>query len=162
MSNPEKLKQQFWKALDSEQTVMLALSEAEEAHGRPMTAQIEDDGPPIWFFTSSEASLAEHVEAGEQRATLMFVSKGHDLFATVHGQLVVDSDRGVVDRLWNPFVAAWYKGGKEDPSLRLLRFDPDDGEIWENSSSVFAGLKLLFGSDPKKDFKEKVAKVDLS
>jgi general stress protein 26 len=64
--------------------------------------------------------------------------------------------------LWNPFIAAWFEKGKDDPKLTLLRLDPDDAQIWENGSSLLAGIKLLFGSDPKRDYKDKVASVDLS
>jgi len=90
------------------------------------------------------------------------VSKGHDLFATVHGTLSVDTDRAFIDRLWNPFVAAWYPGGKDDAKLRLLRLDAESAEIWLNESSIFAGLKMLFGQDPKQDYKDKVAQVSLN
>ena len=62
--------------------------------------------------------------------------------------------------VWNPFVAAWYTG-KDDPSLRLLRFDPGVAEIWQNASSLFAGIKMLVGIDPKRDYQDDVAKVRL-
>ena len=42
--------------------------------------------------------------------------------------------------LWNPFVAAWYKGGKSDPALALLRFDPQQAQIWLNENSLFTGV----------------------
>jgi general stress protein 26 len=64
--------------------------------------------------------------------------------------------------LWNPWVAAWYEGGKDDPKLALLRFDPASAEIWRNGSSLLAGLQLLFGGTPKAEFKDSVAKVSLS
>ena len=67
----------------------------------------------------------------------------------------------MIDRLWNRFVAVWYEGGKDDPKLVLLRFDAEHAEIWLNESSVFTGIKLLLGSDPKKDYKDKVATVSL-
>ncbi len=79
----------------------------------------------------------------------------------MHGTLTLDNDRAVIDRLWNRFVAAWYQGGKTDPELALLRFDPDRGEIWQDASSVVAGIKMLLGMDPKKEYRDKVAKVDL-
>jgi general stress protein 26 len=75
--------------------------------------------------------------------------------------LAVDNDRAVIDRLWNRFVAAWYEQGKDDPKLVLLRFDPRQAEIWENEWSLVAGIKLLFGSDPKKDYADKTANVRL-
>ena len=58
-------------------------------------------------------------------------------------------------------MAAWYEGGKDDPELVLLRFDAEKAEIWLNANSIFAGIKMLFGSDPKKDYKDKVAEVKL-
>ena len=75
---------------------------------------------------------------------------------------MVDNDRAVIDRLWNSFIAAWFKDGKSDPKLALLRFDAERAEIWENEFSLVAGIKLLIGIDPKKDYKDKVAEVRLS
>ena len=66
-----------------------------------------------------------------------------------------------IDRLWNPNVAAWYENGRNDPKLALLRLDAERAEIWESGSSVMAGIKSLFGVDPKKDFKDNVAEVSL-
>ena len=94
-------------------------------------------------------------------ALATFASNRHDLFATLHGTLHVNTDRAVVERLWNPFVAAWFEGGKDDPKLRLLRFDADKAEIWLDDSSLLAGIKMLFGADPKEDYKDKVAEVSL-
>ena len=36
------------------------------------------------------------------------------------------------------------------------------GEIWLDGSSLVAGIKMLVGIDPKKDYRDKVATVDLS
>ncbi len=64
--------------------------------------------------------------------------------------------------MWNKWVAAWYDGGKEDPKLVLLRFDPSSAEIWRDGSTLLSGLKLLMGGDPKTDAKDDVAKVALA
>ncbi|HEU0098795.1 MAG TPA: pyridoxamine 5'-phosphate oxidase family protein [Allosphingosinicella sp.] len=95
------------------------------------------------------------------RAIATFAAKGHDLFATVHGSLRVDKDRAAIDRLWNPFAAAWYEEGKDDPKLVLLRLDAERAEIWLDGSSFVAGVKALLGVDPKKDYRDKVAEVEL-
>ena len=92
----------------------------------------------------------------------MIPAKGHDLFATIHGRISVDHDRVTIDRLWNRFVAAWFESGKDDPNLVLLRFEPERAEIWGDASSFLAGIKLFLGIDPKKDYKDKVAEVNLS
>jgi general stress protein 26 len=159
MATPEELKEKLWDSLRAQRTVMLALAGVEESHARPMTAMFEHDGPPVWFFTSTDNALARS-QADQQRAVATFAAKGHDLFATLHGRLVPESDRGALDRLWNRMVAAWYEG-KDDPRLALLRFEPDSAEIWLNDASVFTGVKILLGEDPRKSYAGKVASVRL-
>jgi len=160
MATPNELEKRFWKTLKSDMTMMLGLDGVEDGHTRPMTAQFEGEGGPIWFFTAKDTALVEEL-AEKSRAIATFASKGHDLFATVHGNLRVDNDREMIDRLWNPFVAAWYEEGKNDPKLTLLRFDAERAEIWLNGSSLVAGVKALLGVDPKQDYKDTVAEVEL-
>jgi general stress protein 26 len=160
MATPDELKAKFWKALKSDMTMMLGLDGVEDGHARPMTAQIENNSGPIWFFTSRENGIVRRIGQGD-RAIATFTSKGHDLFATIHGSLHLDRDRATIDRLWNPYVAAWFEEGKDDPKLALLRLDPEQAEIWLDASSLFAGIKMLLGADPKQDYKDNVAKVDL-
>ncbi|TIN18795.1 MAG: general stress protein [Mesorhizobium sp.] len=160
MPTPAELEAKFWKALKSDMTMMIGL-DGSNIIPRPMTAQLEkDDTGPIWFFTAKDKELPMGLSGGDQ-ATATFVSKGHDLFATVQGKLRVDNDRAVIDRLWSPYVEAWFEGGKDDPKLTLLRFDPDRAEIWLDASSVVSGIKMLLGYDPKQEYKDNVAKVDL-
>jgi general stress protein 26 len=40
------------------------------------------------------------------RAFATFAAKDHDLFATLHGSLSIDTDRTMIDRLWNRFIEA--------------------------------------------------------
>jgi general stress protein 26 len=153
----------FWKHLRSDRTVMLGLEASAPTTLRPMTAQLEGDADqgPIWFFTSTNSEIVRGMNS-QDLAIFTFVSKGYDVFATVHGHMMRTTDRATIDRLWNTWVAAWYEGGKDDPKLALLRFDPASAEIWRDGSSVLSGLKLLFGGDPKADAKDHVAKVSLS
>lgn len=160
MNTPCDLQDKLWKALDSDRTLMLGLVDDEAGHSRPMTAQIEDGRGPIWFFASKDDGVAAKLSQGS-RAFAAFSSKGHDLFASITGAISISNDRTVIDRLWNPFIAAWFEGGKDDPNLALLRFDADHAEIWLNENSLFAGVKMLLGIDPKQDYDDKVAEVDL-
>jgi general stress protein 26 len=160
MTSPQQLEAKFWKALSSDMTVMLGLEGVKEAYPRPMTAQLESQRSPIWFFTARDNALVQLLGQSD-RGFATFASKGHDLFATVHGRLSIDNDRATIDRLWNRFVAAWYEKGKDDPKLVLLRFDTEHAEIWLDASSLVAGVKMLLGIDPKKDYKDKAADVPL-
>ncbi|WP_305804738.1 pyridoxamine 5'-phosphate oxidase family protein [Stenotrophomonas sp. YIM B06876] len=161
MTDLKDLEHKFWKALHSDRTLMLGLDGVENGHSRPMTAQVEEGARgPIWFFTSRNNALVQHLAQGNQ-AIAAFSSKSHDLFASIRGTLHLTDDREMVDRLWNAFVAAWYEGGKDDPSLVLLRLDPTEAEIWLNESNLLAGAKMMLGIKPQEDYKDKVGTIDL-
>jgi general stress protein 26 len=163
MSKESEIEKKFWKALRSDRTAMLGLNGVEEGHSQPMTAQIlheDDERGPIWFFTAKDTDLVRAM--GERHtASLQFASKGHEVFATLQGELIANNNRVIIDKLWNSFVAAWYEGGKDDPKLQLVRFDPMHAQIWLNEHSLWAGVKLLLGRDPKDDYADKVADVNL-
>ena len=161
MPTPAELEAKFWKALKSDRTALLGLNKVGHGHAQPMTAQIEgDQGSPIWFFSASDVDLVQAIGGGAD-AFLHFAAKGHDLFASVDGRLTIDNDRATIERLWNPFVAAWFEGGKDDPKLRLLRFEAGSAQIWLNDNSFFVGVKMILGADPKEDYKDKVAEISL-
>jgi general stress protein 26 len=163
MSKEAEIEKKFWKALHGDRTAMLGLAGVDEGHAQPMTAQImhhEDERGPIWFFTAKDTDLVKSLN-GSHAATLQFSSKGHQLFASLQGELIADNNRIIIDKLWNPFVAAWYEGGKDDPKLQLLRFEPHQAQIWLNENSLMAGVKLLLGRDPKRDYADKVAEIRL-
>lgn len=160
MTDQAEFENKFWRALRSDMTLMLGLKGA--GHAQPMTAQFDEDTPgsSLWFFTVKDSDLVRALDT-QQSAIAYFTAKGHDLFAAIDGTLAADNDRAMIERLWNPFVAAWFEGGKDDPKLQLLRFEPSGAQIWLNDHSFLAGVKLLLGRDPKQEYKDKVAQVRL-
>lgn len=159
MHAPQEFEQKMWKALESDRTLMLRLDGVEDGHARPMAAQVEEKSGPIWFFTSRDNAMVQQLGRGH-RAIAAFSSKNHELFASIKGNLSVDNDRAVIERLWNPYVAAWFDE-KDDPGIVLLRLDAEHAEIWLNASNLMAGVKMMLGMDPKKDYEGNVADVDL-
>ena len=162
MASEHEIAQRFWKALRSDRVVMLGLPGVEGGHSHPMTAQVgTDEGPGlVWFFSSRDTDFVRHLGSGGH-AVAHFAAKGHELFASLDGILVPYNDRDMIERLWNPFVAAWYKEGKTDPTLQLLRLEPRRLQVWLNEGSLLAGIKQMFGADPKKDYAGKVVDLDL-
>lgn len=161
MPTPMEMKEKFWKAVKSDRTMMLGLVGVDEAHTRPMTGLLDGDEGPIWFFTSNDSHLVQALKT-KSRAIATFTDKGHNLFASVEGELVEKTDPVMIDRLWNPFVAAWYEGGKTDPKLVLLRFDAKEAEIWYDASNLMSAIKMLVGVDPKESYRDNVAEVKLA
>ena len=158
-----ELKQLFWEELNDSPFVMLGLVGVEDSRTRPMTAQVDvpkggdkNEGGPIYFF----ASRTEHLVTGmgqSHRAVATYASKGHKVFAHIHGTLGLSNDREVIDRLWNPIIASWYEDGKDDPDLALIRFDADSANIWKAETGATlkaAAMKALFDVDPGKQHEQ--------
>jgi general stress protein 26 len=162
MTTEAEIADKFWSSVKSDRTIMVGLSGVAEALAQPLTAQFDDghEHGPIYFFTAKDSDLVQDM-GGRHAATAYFAGKSHDVFASVEGELVADNDRAVIDRLWNKFIAAWFEGGKDDPKLQLLRFEPTRAQVWLNDHSLMAGVKLLLGRDPKAEYADKTADLRL-
>jgi general stress protein 26 len=141
---------------------MLGIDGERGAATQPMTAQIDEEESPLWFFTANDHDLVRALDNGD-RAIAAFASKGHDIFASLRGRLSLDNNPATIDRLWNPVVSQWYEGGKSDPKLALLRLDVDDAKIWKSDLGGFIkpAINKLFGRKPESDQHEKVAQVSI-
>ena len=162
MADDREIEEQFWGALEDSPFVMLGLDHARGSAMQPMTARFEDrdrESGLVWFFTANDHDLVRAM-GQDNRAVASFVAKGHDVFASLRGRLLIDNDRATLDRLWNGIVAEWYEG-KDDPKLALLRFEIDDAKIWLSDLGGFLkpAINKLFGRKPEAGMKEKVAEV---
>jgi len=145
MTDPAELKQHLWSKLSASPFVMIGLQNGE--HSEPLTAQLDKDQvDTLFFFIGKGNRLAKGGMAMAQ-----FVSKGHDYFACLSGAARIDNDFGMIDKLWNKQVEAWFPGGKDDPNLALLRFDIDSAELWETDMSLTGKVKMLFGGKVRSD-----------
>lgn len=135
--DPE-IRKAFWKELDHSPFMMVRLADAHSA-GQPMTAMLDREAHgTIWFFMNRSNTLAP---GGAARADVS--AKGHGLFAALTGTLHEEHDPAVRDKLWSDKVAAWFKDGKDSPSVLLQRFEISDAEIWQVDMTV-SGLFHLF------------------
>lgn len=138
---PHEAEEAFWKSLKSSNTGMLGLDRP-GYHSQPMTAFREAETGTIWFFTRDDTDLARDAAAPGQTAMFSYGAKDQKVWACIHGALSVHGrDREVIERHWNPVLAAWYPEGKDDPRLTLLRFDADDGRIWVSDGGL---MKFAF------------------
>ncbi|NWK98625.1 general stress protein [Sphingobium lactosutens] len=156
MTNEADIRDRFWTDLSSSPFLMVGLRNSTE-HSLPMTAQLDPKANHcFWFYTSKDNRLASGGPAMAQ-----FAAKDHYLFACIEGTLVPESDAAVIDRYWSKEVEAWYPGGRNDPSLLMLRFDLGTAEIWRADLSITGVFKMMFGGDVQGEMKGKHAQVAL-
>jgi len=146
MTDTHKIKQTMWDKMAQSPFLMVGLT-GNGQHSEPLTAQLDrDQVDTLFFFVGKDNRLASGGSAMAQ-----FVSKGHDFFACLAGDIRQDNDPALIDKLWNNQVEAWFPGGKSDPNLALLRLDISSAELWETDISLSGRLKMLFGGTIKSD-----------
>lgn len=136
-----EIREKMWKDMVDSPFLMIGLN-GSSGHRVPMSAQLDKDADSaFWFYTTTDSRIAPGGPAMAQ-----FVSKDHDLFACIGGNLVRETDPAIIDKYWSRHVAAWYDGGRDDPSLLMLRFDLGDAEIWTAEPGMIGKLKLAVGA----------------
>ena len=97
----------------------------------------------IWFISSTHTELVESLKIGGE-ADYVAISADQDVHLSLLGTLSHVHDDAKLDELWNPVVSAWFEGGRSDPKIALLRFDPKVANIWAASTSALRfGFEIL-------------------
>jgi len=133
---------QLFKQLGDTRVAMLSVPESGQ-HPQPMTYFADPDAHLIWFITSADIDLAEAVGAGAQ-GQLTLAAPKQDYQASVRGHVAFVDDSAKLDELWTPFAAAWFAQGRDDPSIRLLKFTPQSAAVWASeANAILVGLRLM-------------------
>jgi general stress protein 26 len=76
-------------------------------------------------------------------------------FVSISGRVVAVDNARKVAEVWNEGWRVWFPGGKDDPSLVLVKVQGDEGEYWDNSGTseikhlIAAGKAYLSGTKPR-------------
>ena len=118
--------------------MFVSLKESGELHARPMTiAGIEGDSD-MWFATFGDSSLIHEIA---RTPKVLVTLQGNLKFATLWGTAEIVEDRRIVERLWKEAWKTWFKGGKDDPMIRLVKVRVGGGEYWDQSPT--RGVRFL-------------------
>jgi general stress protein 26 len=127
-------RQAVFDVLDGVRAGMLGLTGGAEGF-RPMTHFADADSGLIWFISSTDTLFVQSLGMGED-ADYVVISQDHDVHVSLRGKLYHLHNDAKLDELWSPLVSAWFEGGRDDPKIALLRFDPEVGDVWASSTST--------------------------
>lgn len=136
---------------DFDSAMLVTRTAAGELRSRPMAvAQVEPNGM-MWFMTERHSGKLEEI-ANDDHVNISMQSKRK--FVSLSGRAVVIEDARKVDDLWNEVWKVYFPGGKDDPSLVLLKVHGETGEYWDYSGTsgiryfIEAGKAYLSGTKP--------------
>lgn len=113
-------------------------------HSRPLTTQNKrnDRGIDLHFLIADFSSVAEDV-AADARVHVAYADPHKDRYVSISGHAIVLRDAELLARLWTPLAQAWFPGGLEDPTLRLLKVRMHSAEYWDIQASKAAQMLKL-------------------
>ena len=126
------LKDEFWTRIDDVRAGLLA---ADGERPVPMAPQADKGEQAIWFITVAGSAADRAAKSGGE-ASFHVADPKANLYANVWGKLDESRDSAKLDEMWSAMAAAWFPEGRDDDTIRLVRFTPHDAEIWATRSGA--------------------------
>lgn len=134
MSSPEH-KQKIWEMIKDIKVGMLVTLDDDIPRARPMHLVQDAYDGTIWFYTRRSA---EKVTETDRDVCLTFSDQDKGVYVSLSGKAQLTNNQALIEKYWNPFIAAWFPEGKEDPDVALLEIKVEMGEHWmAKESKVF-------------------------
>ncbi len=130
------LTEKFWNNMSKIHVVLLGAGDGDPV---PMSPLARKDDNAIWFITSADHDTFKAAKTGDEAKIYLCDSAGH-MYGTIKGALSVSDDKDKLDDLWSPMAAAWFAKGREDDSVRLMKYTPTEAEVWTTDGTT----KYLF------------------
>ncbi len=164
MSNVENLHNtdaiEKLKELVGDINICLFCSNLKTNHGstcRPMSAIKVCDQGNIWFFSEKNSDKNKEI-AENENVQLFFSSPSKSSYLVVNGAAEIIVDQSKIDELWTPIAKIWFKEGKDDPSISIIKVKPTNCYYWDTEgnkminflkmiASVATGTNLVTGKE---------------
>jgi general stress protein 26 len=163
MSNTENLnsKQSIAKLKSLVDDIMVCLfctdlKTDDGATCRPMNAIEVCDQGNIWFFSEKNSDKNKAIVA-DKDVQLFFSHPGKSSYLVVNGEAEIILDKIKIEELWSPTAKIWFKEGKNDSNISVIKVTPSSAYYWDTDSnqminflkivaSVITGTNLLTGN----------------
>ncbi len=96
-------------------------------YSRPLGVLDADFTGTVWFFTEEPSPKTEDV-AYDSHVNVSYADGASHI--SLAGTATITRDAALIEKFWNPWVAAWFPDGKDDPKVALLEITADSVEYW--------------------------------
>ncbi len=112
---------------------------------RPMSVQEVDDSGNIWFLSGKDSTKNMEIK-DDDKVQLLFSGSSHSDFLSVYGNATILYDKDKIKELWEPIVKAWFKEGKDDPHISVIKVAPEEGYYWDTKHGKLVSLAKIVAS----------------
>ena len=109
---------------------------------RPMALQEVDEYGNLWFLSSSESDKNFEIKKDE-KVQLLFSKTSDSHYLTVFGTAAIYRDQDTIEEMWRPMAKAWFKEGKDDPKVTVIRISPEESYYWDTKNGKMITLMKI-------------------
>ncbi|MEO8253449.1 MAG: pyridoxamine 5'-phosphate oxidase family protein [Flavobacterium sp.] len=108
-------------------------------NSRPMSLQECDEEGNLWFLSSTESNKNFEIKT-DNRVQLYFMNNGNSEYLSIYGKAFIYKDKNTIEDKWSPLAKAWFKDGKDDPKVTVIRVTPDETYYWDTKAGKFISM----------------------
>jgi general stress protein 26 len=111
----------------------------------PMTAIKVCDQGNIWFFSEKNSDKNKAI-AADKNVQLYFSHPGINSYLVVNGEAEIILDKTSIEELWTPVAKIWFKEGKDDPTISVIKVKPSSAYYWDTDGNKMINLLKMVAS----------------
>lgn len=109
----------------------------------PMAAIKVCDQGNIWFFSEKSSDKNKNIIT-DKNVRLFFSYPAKNIYLVVNGEAEIIVDKAKIGELWTRKAKIWFKDGKEDPTISIIKVKPIKSTYWDNDGNrIINFLKLI-------------------
>jgi len=112
---------------------------------RPMSAIKVCDQGNIWFFSEKDSDKNKAI-ASDKIVQLFFSHPSKGSYLVVNGEAEIISDKLKIEELWTPAAKIWFKEGKDDPTISIIKVKPSNSYYWDTDGNQMINLLKMIAS----------------
>ena len=112
---------------------------------RPMSAIKVCDQGNIWFFSEKDSEKNMAIVA-DKKVQLFFSHPVKGSYLVVNGEAEIILDKAKIEELWTPVAKIWFKEGKEDPSISIIKVSPTNAYYWDTEGNQMINFFKMIAS----------------
>ncbi len=106
---------------------------------RPMGLQEVDEYGNLWFLSSADSNKNFEIKVDE-KVQLIFAKSTNSHYLSVYGEATIYKDKNTIEEMWNPIAKAWFKEGKDDPNVTVIRVSPITSYYWDTKNGKIVSM----------------------
>lgn len=111
----------------------------------PLTVQETEFDGDLWFIGGKDTEGVSDMRQRPQ-VNVSYSNPDGSNYVSLTGTAELVEDRAKLDELWSDFYKVYFKGGKDDPNVQLIKISTHGAELWEGPGKLKGLYEMAKGA----------------